>query len=247
ELAQALDHNRRRHLVEAIGARRVGPDHLGEAEVRRELDILVGAAPHAVVAQELRAPARGTGHQPTVHHLPPGTSLSSPPGSSSSARRSGGQSFSRLNCSNPNAIHTIMPMTATTGIKLTKSHSSMSLYLDQWLRLPVPLCPRLRVACGRPIWDVLPCPSQATPWRAADAQIRLARWQRDRLLALADGGLDALDVAYDARGVAGGDLDQLNWMLAALGGAPLRRDLVEPGRRCIFGEKRAMHAGEHPH
>src|SRR5690606_654459 len=68
-----------------------------------------------------------------------------------------------------------------------------------------------------------------------------------RLLALADGGLDALDVAYDARGVAGGDLDQLNWMLAALGGAPLRRDLVEPGRRCIFGEKRAMHAGEHPH
>src|SRR5690606_19720092 len=69
------------------------------------------------------------------------------------------------------------------------------------LRLPVPLRPGLRVADGGAVGDVLPCPGQAASWGAADAQIRLARWQRDRLLALADGGRDPLHVADDARRV----------------------------------------------
>src|SRR5690606_6254901 len=113
--------------------------------------------------------------------------------------------------------------------------------------LPVPLRPGLRVADGDAVGDVLAGTSQAASWGAADAQIRLARRQRDRLLPRADGRLDALDVARDARRIAGGGRDDLDGVLAALGRAPLGRDLVEPGWLCILIEKRALHAGQDGH
>src|SRR5690606_21163354 len=65
ELAQALDHDRRRHLIDALGARRVGPEQLGEGEMGRKLYILDGAAPVAVLAHQLPPPARGAGHRDT--------------------------------------------------------------------------------------------------------------------------------------------------------------------------------------
>src|SRR5690606_36240826 len=81
ELAQALDYRGRRHLVEPPSARHVGPDQLGEGEMGGDLHVFDLPSPVAVVAQELRAPARGAEHQPTVHHSPPGTSPPSPPDS----------------------------------------------------------------------------------------------------------------------------------------------------------------------
>src|SRR5690606_11329154 len=165
--------------------------------------------------------------------------------SSSPSRRSGGQSFSRLACSKPNAIHTIMPMTAkTTGISITRSNTPMSLPLDQRLRLPVPLRPGLRVSGRRAVGDVLPCPGQAASWGAADAEAGRPGREGDGLLALADGRLDALDVADDARRVAGLDGHDLYRVLAALGGEPLRLHLVEPRWIGILGEERAVDAGE---
>src|SRR5690606_26197813 len=116
-----------------------------------------------------------------------------------------------------------------------------------WLRLPVPLRPRLRVPEGRSIGDVLAWTDETASWGAADANIRRPCWQRDCLIALADGRLDALDVASDARRIAGGDIYELDRMLAAFGGAPLRLHLVEPRGLGILGEKRTMHAGEHRH
>src|SRR5690606_14484598 len=118
------------------------------------------------------------------HHGPPqvsgGATLLAD--SSSPSRRSGGQSFSRLASSNPNAIHTIMPMTAkTTGSATTsshtRSHTSMSLHLDPWLLLPVPLRPGLRVADGGAEGNVLAGAREAASWGAADAQIRRPRGQ----------------------------------------------------------------------
>src|SRR5690606_24618167 len=106
-------------------------------------------------------------------------------------------------------------------------HAGQSIILRSITHLPVPLRPGLRVADGDAVGDVLAGTSQAASWGAADAQIRLARRQRDRLLPRADGRLDALDVARDARRIAGGGRDDLDGVLAALGRAPLGRDLVE--------------------
>src|SRR5690606_14623950 len=122
-----------------------------------------------------------------------------------------------------------------------------SLHLDQWLRLPVPLRPRLRIARRRAVGDVLPCPGQAASWGAADAEVGRPGREGDGLLALADGRLDALDVADDARRVAGLDGHDLYRVLAALGGAPLRLHLVEPRWIGILGEERAVDAGEDGH
>src|SRR5690606_33737941 len=68
-----------------------------------------------------------------------------------------------------------------------------------------------------------------------------------RLLALSEGGLGPLDVADDARRIAGLGGDELDGMLAAFGLGALRLHLVEPRGLSIFGKKRAMHAGEDGH
>src|SRR5690606_25175838 len=102
----------------------------------------------------------------------------------------------------------------------------------------------LRVARRRAVGDVLAGACKAASWGAADAAVGRPGPEGDRLLPRADGRLDALDVARDAVGIAGGDVHQLDGMLAALGGAPLGRDLVEPGGIGILGKKRAMHSGK---
>src|SRR5690606_13869411 len=115
------------------------------------------------------------------------------------------------------------------------------------LGFPVPLRPGLRVADGDAVGDVLAGTSQAASWGAAHAHIRLARRQRDRLLALADGGRDPLHVADEARRIACLDGDELDGMLAAIGGAPLRLHLVKPGCGGILGKKRTVDAGKDGH
>src|SRR5690606_38311513 len=67
ELTQALDHNRRRHLVDPLHLRSIRAQQLGQAEMRRELDILNCADPLAVLTYHLPPPARGAEHQSTVH------------------------------------------------------------------------------------------------------------------------------------------------------------------------------------
>src|SRR5690606_30509945 len=126
-------------------------------------------------------------------------------------------------------------------------HAGQGISLRSITHLPVPLRPGLRVARRRAVGDVLAGACEAASWGAAHAQIQLARWQRDRLLALSDGRLDALDVARDAVGVAGLDGDELDRMLAALCGASLRLHLVEPRGIGILVEEGAVDAGQDGH
>src|SRR5690606_38733545 len=81
----------------------------------------------------------------------------------------------------------------------------------------------------------------------ADTQMRRSSGQRDRLIPLANGRLDALDVARDARRVAGGGRDDLDGVLAARSLSPLGLDLVEPGRRGFLFEEASMNAGQDGH
>src|SRR5690606_3672920 len=51
----------------------------------------------------------------------------------------------------------------------------------------------------------------------------------------------------DARRIAGGDIYELDRMLAALGGAPLRLHLVEPGRGGLLVQEGAVDARQDGH
>src|SRR5690606_683097 len=110
-----------------------------------------------------------------------------------------------------------------------------------------PLRPGLRVAGGGAVGDVLAGACEAASWGAADTQIRRPRGQGDGILPLADGGRDPLHVADDAGRIAGGDLPQLNWTLAARSLSPPGLDLVEPRGIGMLGKKRAVDTGQDGH